>query len=392
MPITPNSTKECSGCGACVSICPKNAITMVPNTEGFLFPVVNPEKCINCNLCAKVCPVNNVDTSNSKTPEAFAVQANDEIRLKSSSGGVFTVLALYILKQGGYVCGAGFDDSGKICHQIISNENDLKLLQGSKYVQSVIGNTYKEVKNLLGSENLVFFTGTPCQVAGLKSFLGRNYDNLITADLICHGVPSPKVFQKYIAELVPQDEKFKNTVFRDKNLGGWENQVITTHTSNQALSSSTAQDDFMRAFLGNISLRGSCSNCPFQSIPMQGDVTLGDFWGINNYDPGLNDGKGTSLLLINNPKGKQIIKNIEDEFKTIVNMPLKAALASNPHLTNFGLFKNANRKLFFELLDKKTLKECNSLCLDDICDYLIINFWWGLNYGANLTAYAIQEE
>lgn len=216
MPIT-ICTKECSGCGACFSICPKNVITLIPNVEGFLFPVVDSEKCINCNLCAKVCPVNNIDTSNSKTPEAFAVQANDEIRLKSSSGGVFTVLASYIFKQGGYVCGAAFDDSGKICHQVIYQENDLRLLQGSKYVQSAIGNTYKEVKNLLCSGKLVLFTGTPCQVAGLKSFLGKNYDNLITADLICHGVPSPKVFQKYIAELVPQ-MKFLRRLFSETNI------------------------------------------------------------------------------------------------------------------------------------------------------------------------------
>ena len=270
----------CYGCSACFNICPNNAIEMQENGEGFKYPVINTY-CTNCGLCKKVCPylVNNF--TNSENPNCYAFLAEDNIRLKSSSGGVFSVLAKYFLDNNGYVAGAIWNEDASVSHIVSNKDIDIERMRNSKYVQSNIGNCYSEIKKILINNKKVLFTGTPCQVAGLKTYLRNDYVNLYCVDIICHGVPSPKVFQKYINEKLNNDEKWLNTNFRNK-IYGWSPQLatITTTTTTTTTHDFANTDTFMKTFLQNMCLRSTCTDCKFQTIPRQGDLTMGDFWGI----------------------------------------------------------------------------------------------------------------
>ena len=378
---------NCFGCMACANICSHNAIEMVENNEGFKYPVVN-DNCLDCGLCKIVCP----HYSNKPTqPKCYAYLGNDNSRLESSSGGVFPVIANYFIKNRGYVAGAVYDENISVKHIVSNNINDIEKMRNSKYLQSDIGNCYSNVKELLLSDKLVLFTGTPCQIAGLKSFLQKDYEKLYCIDIICHGVPSPKVFKKYINEKISsKDEKWVNTNFRDKKNGLWS-RLTTTTTTTTTTTNSALNDVYMKAFLNNLCLRKTCSNCEFQTIPRQGNITIGDFWGIWNYDNNLNDEKGTSVVLINNKKGQYLLDILKSSDGKLVNVPLDIAISGNPCLVR-SVYSNKDRKLFFDLLDKKSLKDVVESCLNDRVDYLIVNFWDSyFNYGALLTAYAIQK-
>ncbi len=270
----------CTGCGTCYNACPCNAILMVADKEGFLYPIIDEVKCSNCGVCKEICPILATERNlNSPNPECFAFSACDELRAESASGGAFPAIAEVILNEGGYVCGAAFDENMTVRHTIINNKDDLQKLKNSKYVQSDVGQCYAEIKILLNSDKKVLFSGTPCQVAGLQSFLSQNYENLFTIDLICHGTPSDKVFKKYLEEKTIDGEKVLNVNFRDK-INGWSNYLTTTTTTTvPALT-----DSYMKAFLANLSLRKSCGNCKFNSLPRSGDLTIGDFWGIEKFN------------------------------------------------------------------------------------------------------------
>lgn len=265
-------------------------------------------------------------------------------------------------------------------------------MKNSKYLQSNMGNCYSETKRLLNDNKLVLFTGTPCQIAGLKSFLKRDYENLYCIDIICHGVPSPKVFQKYIKETIEDNnEKWINTNFRSKE-NGWSYDLLTTHTTTNKIIKNKANSDlFRRGFLRNLYLRETCTNCKFQTIPRQGDITIGDFWKIWEYDSSLDDKKGTSVILLNNKKGEILLDKLKPNAKQIKEVPLEYAIKGNPCLISSSK-EHKDRKLFFEQFNKRSLKENIEICLDDKIDYLIVNLWDSLfNYGAILTAYAMQE-
>jgi len=311
--------EKCSGCHACANTCPKNCIQMTSDDEGFWYPQVDKEKCIDCGLCEKVCPIMHKwePNENSKTTAMAAINLNDEIRLKSSSGGIFTLIAEEIINQGGVVFGACFADDFRSVHHIcVDNIDDLEKLRGSKYVQSKIGDTYKLAKDFLDSGRKVLFTGTPCQIGGLYSYLRKPYDSLFTQDIICHGVPSPMVWEKYVEE---REKKATSTTqrmfFRHKKYGWKTFAVLFEFTNKTAYVKKLHKDPYMRAFLTNSCLRPSCYKCSFKSIQRQADITLADFWGIQNVLPEMDDDKGTSLLLVHSNKGEQLIQAIKTDIK-----------------------------------------------------------------------------
>lgn len=347
--------KDCTGCGACYNICPKNAITMQADKEGFKYPVIDKEKCINCNLCEKICPVLNKVNSNTKeTPEVLAAYTKNETeRNSSSSGGIFYELANLILSNNGIVVGAGYDEKFNVVHKIVYNKENLKELQGSKYVQSDTKNTYQETKEILEKGTEVLYVGTPCQIAGLKLFLQKNYDNLYTCDLICHGVPSPKIWQKYLSEY---NGKIQNCYFRNKD-DGWNCfSMKIVFENNKFKRFKMTKDDFIRLFLNNYTLRPSCYDCKFSKIPRIADISLGDFWGVEGKYPEFSDDKGTSLILVNSKKGDDLINKIIGNIYYKENCNLDYAIKCNPCICG-SVKKPIRRKEFFDDLDKLKIKQ-----------------------------------
>ncbi len=376
----------CTGCMACSSICPVGAISVQEDEEGFLFPAVDKEKCTNCRLCKSVCPILN-SKFHEKPATCFAVMASDEIRMKSSSGGVFTVIAEHILAQGGYVCGAVFDGNWNVRHIIVDNVKDLDKLRGSKYVQSFIGNIYKDIKVLLENGKTVLFTGTPCQVAGLINFLGREYPNLLTIDIVCHGVPNSKIWQKYLSCNFDK-VAIKKINFRDKVQNGWSCTTTTTLTNGEVSNIQSYFDGFNN----NLFLRKSCSCCNFTKMNRYADLTFADFWGIWEFDADMNDGKGTSLLLLNSDKAKTVFNKLKDKFIKIkdyssnlldggLNYPLYRS--SVPH--------RARGDFFAELERTDNFNELVYNMLAKPYDVGLFGLWYGGNYGGFLTYWALYK-
>ncbi len=384
--------ENCFGCNACSNICPTEAIKMIADEEGFLYPQINSEKCNECGLCYKTCPcVNNSDKfiNNTNKPSCYALTANDEILSKSSSGGAFSLFANWILEQGGYVCAAAYDSKGMVEHIIINNSEDLDKLRGSKYVQSDMNTIHRQIKILLKDNKKVLFCGTPCQVAGLNNFIGKD-KNLYTIDLICHGVPTPKAFEIYLKETIGEDF-FLDTNFREKILP-WENlHIITKTKSGKEYSKLCYKDDFFQAFLNNIYLRPSCGYCPYAEIKRQGDLTIGDFWGIEKIDTKIYNPKGNSIVLLNNKLGEKLFNSIKRKATNYKKFSLKTALDGN--LTLRESFKHhPNRKAFFRLINQgKSFKEAVDYCTKNKYDCALMGVWAYKNYGASLTVYALQE-
>lgn len=302
---------KCSGCHSCMNICPKNCIEMKVDEEGFWYPEVDKEKCIECGICKKSCPILN-DMSIQNNPKAYACyNKNEEIRKESSSGGIFTLLASYVIDNDGIVFGAAFNQNFEVEHIEVTNEQDLSKLRGSKYVQSKLGNTYLKIKNYLNQGKLVYFSGTPCQIDGLLCFLCKKYDNLICQDIVCHGVPSPKVWKHYLKQF--SLEKNASILFRDKSTG-WDSYSFTIKQKNK-FTQLFNNNEYMKVFLKDLCLRPSCYNCHSKSLHRNSDITLADFWGIKEVCPEMYDNKGTSLVFINSKKGKQLFNKIIKDIK-----------------------------------------------------------------------------
>lgn len=309
----------CCGCSACVQICAKKCITLASDDEGFDYPVIDKNLCIDCNACKKVCPIlNSKQELDVKTRAYVAYAKNEDMRLKSSSGGMFTLFAEHIIDQGGVVYGAAFDKSFMVHHICIEKKEDLFKLRGSKYLQSRIENTYMNAEEKLKSGRFVLYTGTACQIAGLKSYLRKDYGNLYTVDVLCHGVPSPLVWRKYKEGLEKKyDSDTKQMFFRQKNLG-WKTYALEFSFKNsKTYIRKFYEDTFMKLFLGNICLRPSCHNCKFKNINRPSDITIGDCWGIENYMPEMDDNKGTSVVLVHSESGTSLFNDIKQcmEYK-----------------------------------------------------------------------------
>lgn len=323
---------KCTGCEACANICPKNCISMVENAEGFWFPKIDSAKCVSCDLCEKACPVLNPIPIH-KTQEDVKVYAlihkDDQIRSQSSSGGAFSAVAEYVLEQGGVVFGAAFDEKFNVHHICVEKPEELHRLRGSKYVQSRIGDTYKQAKNYLKQGRLVFFTGTACQTSGLLGYLGRDYENLITQDLICHGVPSPLAWRKYI-ELYQRRAKseVEHIFFRDKKFGWHDWHVYFRFRNGDSYHKNQQEDMMVSAFLTGSCSRKSCYDCPFKQKYRLADITLADYWGVEKIAPELDDDKGISSIYINSIKAQKLLDAISDRV-ILRQMDLDTAVAHN---------------------------------------------------------------
>lgn len=390
MTDTVANVKNCTGCGACFNVCSSKAIKMQADAEGFLFPSINEEQCTKCGLCLKICPAEHPIFEHFQKPVCYAAAAEEELRDRSSSGAVFSLLAENFLQKGGYVSGAAFDEDNRVHHIVTNSSEGLQKIRGSKYVQSDTGHCFSEIKKLLREGKLVLFSGTPCQVAGLRAFLQKDYENLLIVDVICHGVPSPLAFEKYVADFLhKKDEKILSVNFRDKKYG-WEPYCLTVKTNYDTYSTNNQKDLFIRAFLENLILRKSCGQCPFARFPRQGDITLGDFWKVEKFSRNLNDGHGTSLVLINSIKGKKYFNAISSKLVFYQKVPIKYAIKGNPSLVSVSV-PHSERNCFFENLHKVSFAKNVQYCRGKKYGCAILNFWFGSNYGAMLTCYALQE-
>ena len=357
---------DCCGCCACINVCPKGALYIKEDIKGFKYPEIDKNKCINCGMCKKVCPVLS-SKEEEKIIDAYACYNNNlDERLNSSSGGIFCLLAKEIIKRKGVVFGAVFDNEFNLRHSFIEKIDDLRKMQGSKYTQSIIGDSYKKAKEFLDNGRPVLFTGTPCQIEGLKSFLLKDYDNLYTQDIICHGVPSPRVLQKYInyQEMINK-EKIESLLFRNKDRG-WSNYETKIIFKTKIYNKNHSKDIFMRSFLKNICLRDSCYNCAFKKKYRSSDITLADYWGIENVHPEMDDDKGVSLVLVNSSKGNKLFNYIKKDItfkKTDIDKAISynsAIYKSAEHCANENDFiNNIDNMMFDELVKKYVPKKSN---------------------------------
>ena len=357
--------KDCTGCGACSHICPKNCINMVADNNGFLYPHINNDLCINCGICEKTCPVLNKNEQESIiSVTAYAAKTNEEsIRKQSSSGGVFSVIAEETLKNNGIVYGAAFDNNFVVKHIGISSVDDLDLLRRSKYVQSDLNDSFKSVERNLKNGKNVLFTGTPCQVEGLLSYLKKPYENLITMDFVCHGVPAPNVWEYYKTLLEKQyNASITDVNFRDKSLG-WKNSSLRVEFENGNVYCNTFRNDpYMKAFLANFDLRESCYSCKFKNTIHKSDITVADFWGIDKIKPEIDDDKGLSLLLVNTEKGISLLTDTEKKL-TLTKTDIEKSFPYNPCIVKSAPTNNF-RQYFLNSYTKGDFSKVVEDCLN----------------------------
>lgn len=330
---------DCCGCTACASICPKDAITMEPDTLGFKYPKVDLDKCIDCGLCEKVCAFNdNYDKSlNLKEPEIYAARHKDMHEIETSrSGAAFIAISDYILENGGIVYGVGYKDHFRVAHKRATTKEERNEFKGSKYVQSDLDEIFRQVKEDLKQGNTVLFSGTPCQTAGLNSYIGKKLrENLVLVDIVCHGVPSPYIWRDYLAYI---EKKYKNEVlkvnFRDKTRIGWSGHIESFVFENGEKIESKIYTDL---FCKHIMLRPSCGNCHYTNFKRPSDITLADFWGWEKTDPNINiDDKGISLIFVNTGKGCVLLDKIKDRT-TIIPTEMENCIQPNlKHPTKFN--------------------------------------------------------
>lgn len=343
---------SCTGCAACVNVCPKKCISMNEDAEGFLIPSINTETCVGCGKCESVCKRAGEIDLNPRPKSAIAAYSKDStIRGSSSSGGVFSELASQILKEGGVVNGVSFDKEFSLVQRLIFLVDDLCRVRGSRYVQSYVGNVYAEIKTLLDSGRKVFFTSTPCQVAGLKGFLGREYENLVTCDFICHGVPSPGYFKKYVEKKISASGRGDAVDFLFRDLRGWGYDPSIVFADGRRLKYFTYSDEYMLPFLAGLDFRESCYKCRFARPERCADITIGDFWSIKDYSIFTEKyEKGCSLVLLNTEKGKDLFALVRDKCE-VCRMPLSSTRANDQLWA--PLLRPRKRDTFY--IDAKTL-------------------------------------
>lgn len=352
--VSISNKAECTGCSACASVCPQKCISMEMDSEGFLYPKVDIQRCISCDLCGKICPVHFPVMIKQKPLKTLAAISNNSlVRFKSSSGGIFSLLSNIIIEDGGEIWGASFDAEWRVVHQCAQNKNELEIFRGAKYLQSDVRCSFGKIEYSLKKGKPVLFSGTPCQVAGLKKFLRREYKNLYTVDLVCHGVPSFKVFNAFLREQFGE-KQIVDISFRDKTTGWKSYNLRVRYLENGVLKKERylrENNVYMNGFISNLYLRPSCYQCPSKCGVSGSDITLGDFWGIEKAAPEMDDGKGTSLVLLNTFKGEDIFNMIKP-FVFCKELPYDIAVQGNVSL-EISSRMNPWRKIFFKDIEYK---------------------------------------
>lgn len=343
--------EDCCGCYSCANRCPKNCINMHEDDEGFVYPAIDSSLCIDCGICEEVCPV--LNQGDKRIPLVVLASKSNSINIRttSSSGGMFTLLAEEIIKKGGVVFGARFDDKNEVIHDFTEELAGLDVFKGSKYVQSNIIVTYRAIEKFLQQRRYVLFTGTPCQVLALKLYLRKTYNNLFTVDFVCHGVPSPKVWRKYLS-LIKMNFSISEIIkinFRDKKLG-WRNFSFALDFSHKGKTIHMLEPQYincyMRGFLHDLYLRPSCYHCPSRNLKSGSDITLGDYWG--KVDDAFFDDKGISLVLLNTKSGIDLFETIDCEK---ILSTYEDALSGNKAIET-SCVEPANRKIFYSQFEK----------------------------------------
>lgn len=379
----------CTGCGACVNKCANDAIEYIYNYENDCSMVaqINEEKCVSCHLCEKVCPVlTEHSNENQVVDECYAVWANDEVRMQSSSGGVFTVLAEEMLDRGGYVCAVAYGSNFKAEHIIISDKKELYKLRRSKYMQSDVGFVYRRVEELLKRDKEVMFVGTPCQVAGIKAYLGQTYKKLLLVDIYCNYTPAYPLFEKYLNENYNVDD-INKIDFRVKKYG-WIADIHTITDKNGNIEEKREYNDaFQRGYHPKLFMRETCEKCKFAGNPRQGDISIADFWHIGEFYPELDDTRGTSCVVINNTKGSNFFNSIQKNLVMCKKVSLECMKYNRGAVTQ----AHPARNRFYKLIKNRSFNESVEYALNAKYDVAIWGNWSEKNYGSELTYYALYK-
>ena len=352
--------EDCCGCGACVQRCPKHCISMCEDSEGFYYPNVDKNLCIDCGLCEKVCPVIHKSSSREPLRVYAGKNPNERVRLQSSSGGIFTLLAEYFIRENGVVFGARFDNEWGVVHDYTETIDGIVAFRSSKYVQSKINSCYSQAEIFLKKGKRVLFTGTPCQIAGLKKFLRKDYDNLLAVEIFCHGVPSQKVWKVYLKDLSNKqlDGSVPSAIsFRDKTTG-WRSYSFSIDYGSKHFIQASSKNLYMKGFLSHLYLRPSCHKCPAKQLSSDSDLSIGDYWGINKLKPGWDDGKGTSAILVNTEKGVEVLSHIDLDC---CEMSYKSVCLYNPALVDSADCNVQKRTQFFSSGEEHYMEEINQL-------------------------------
>lgn len=373
---------KCTGCSACKNICPKNAINFECDFAGYKYPKIDVSKCVDCSLCEKVCPIINpikVKQNYNDPIIKAAWNLNESIRVNSTSGGVFSALADRFIEDGGYVVGAIYTDNFDIQHTIISSKEKegIKVLRQSKYAQSELGDIFKQIKDILNNNEKIMFCGSPCQAAGLRSYLRKDYDNLFLVDFICRGIISQKIYKNYLESVERHSNSAITKVhFKNKDFGWNRFSTKLSLENGDAYHKDRYTDEYMLGYLKyNLYLRPCCHECQFKTLPRVSDISLGDFWGIGSSDKSLDNDKGTSVVIINSDKGKALFYGANESLYSC-DSTLEQVTKGNACLFNIApkgkysdyFYKHFEKKDFIDLIkkiEKKAVWDRKDLSLKD---------------------------
>ncbi len=379
---------KCTGCGSCYSSCPKKAIMMRSDGMGFYYPDINENLCTECGNCMRVCP--SFQKLDEKVLPSFlyAAYAKENVKMESASGGIFPLLAREILKEGGAVCGCGWNERFVAEHQIIRKEEEIEKLQGVKYVQSDTKNIYEQVRKLLEEGKTVLFCGTPCQTAGLLREI-KQKERLITVDFDCMGVSSPQIFEKYKKEIL-KEKPIRTISFRKKRVSGWFSAMAVEFEDGSIYHRSKDQDILLRGYFEKLDIRQCCETCQYRGWNRVSDLTLADFWGIEQYDREFAHKTGVSAVFVNTEKGKQLFHSIMPELEKVREVPLEYA-REQTRLLNQKFEKNPARERFYEIASRYSLEKAYTYASTGKYDVGIMGVWFGCNYGSLMTYYSLYR-